>query len=512
MPSSNSGGGAASDDGSSAGSGSGGGGGGGGALKKGPWTAAEDAILMEYVKKHGEGNWNAVQKNSGLSRCGKSCRLRWANHLRPNLKKGSFSPDEERLILELHSKLGNKWARMAAQLPGRTDNEIKNYWNTRVKRRQRSGLPLYPQGIGIQRQQVYHHNQHQQQHQNSSSQSPLSISTLHHHQKPSFGSKLFDPMSFSSTSAGNLLNHHNQNQHRHNVPHHQHQHQSLPSHFNGYKRFRGGGGNVDGFTHQISPPNASIPLLNQSFSRQLLPPMSSSSSPSLQFNSGSFAINQPMIRPHFEHDSVVPLHSSVFPMKMELPSSQMPQPSSAASASASAAVADDGLMAPQLVRSNSGLLDALLHQAEAMGGEGGRDDRGGRGKDRLDGFLSSTTHPLGSAAAHWDDSVHSSMGVKMKKEAQEEINSVEDDELSSLLETIPSDMLVLDLCSEGGEISNGQSSIVTDDDMGVLDLHHRLPSSLSTNTTTTAAATTTTSAALDHDWTVDAWNNMPDMC
>ncbi|KAH7533068.1 hypothetical protein FEM48_Zijuj04G0091000 [Ziziphus jujuba var. spinosa] len=115
-----------------------------GLLKKGPWTAAEDAILMEYVKKHGEGNWNAVQKNSGLARCGKSCRLRWANHLRPNLKKGSFSPEEERIIIELHAKLGNKWARMASQLPGRTDNEIKNYWNTRMKRRQRAGLPLYP--------------------------------------------------------------------------------------------------------------------------------------------------------------------------------------------------------------------------------------------------------------------------------------------------------------------------------------------------------------------------------
>eukprot|EP00252_Welwitschia_mirabilis_P018963 TRINITY_DN4261_c1_g1_i3.p1 TRINITY_DN4261_c1_g1~~TRINITY_DN4261_c1_g1_i3.p1 ORF type:complete len:497 (+),score=74.83 TRINITY_DN4261_c1_g1_i3:1008-2498(+) len=116
-------------------------------LKKGPWTSAEDAILVEYVKKHGEGNWNAVQKCSGLYRCGKSCRLRWANHLRPNLKKGSFTADEERLILELHAKLGNKWARMAAQLPGRTDNEIKNFWNTRIKRRQRAGLPLYPPGI-----------------------------------------------------------------------------------------------------------------------------------------------------------------------------------------------------------------------------------------------------------------------------------------------------------------------------------------------------------------------------
>ena len=85
-------------------------------LKKGPWTVAEDAILIEYVKKHGEGNWNSVQKNCGLMRCGKSCRLRWANHLRPNLKKGSFTPEEEQTIIELHAKHGNKWARMASQV------------------------------------------------------------------------------------------------------------------------------------------------------------------------------------------------------------------------------------------------------------------------------------------------------------------------------------------------------------------------------------------------------------
>jgi myb proto-oncogene protein len=90
--------------------------GGGPPLKKGPWTSAEDAILVDYVKKHGEGNWNAVQKNTGLFRCGKSCRLRWANHLRPNLKKGAFTPEEERLIIQLHSKMGNKWARMAAHV------------------------------------------------------------------------------------------------------------------------------------------------------------------------------------------------------------------------------------------------------------------------------------------------------------------------------------------------------------------------------------------------------------
>ncbi|EEF36833.1 transcription factor MYB33 [Ricinus communis] len=129
---------------------------GGAMLKKGPWTSAEDAILIEYVKKHGEGNWNAVQKHSGLSRCGKSCRLRWANHLRPNLKKGAFTQEEEQLIIELHAKMGNKWARMAAHLPGRTDNEIKNYWNTRIKRRQRAGLPLYPPEVSFQALQESH--------------------------------------------------------------------------------------------------------------------------------------------------------------------------------------------------------------------------------------------------------------------------------------------------------------------------------------------------------------------
>ncbi|KAF2314191.1 hypothetical protein GH714_023957 [Hevea brasiliensis] len=88
-------------------------------LKKGPWTAEEDGLLLEYVRKHGEGNWNAVQRHSGLARCGKSCRLRWANHLRPNLKKGAFSPEEERLIVELQAKFGNKWARMATLTPMR---------------------------------------------------------------------------------------------------------------------------------------------------------------------------------------------------------------------------------------------------------------------------------------------------------------------------------------------------------------------------------------------------------
>ncbi|XP_013646825.1 transcription factor MYB120-like [Brassica napus] len=139
------------------------------ALKKGPWTAAEDEILAAYVRENGEGNWNALQKHTCLARCGKSCRLRWANHLRPNLKKGSFTGDEERLIIQLHAQLGNKWARMAAQLPGRTDNEIKNYWNTRLKRLQRQGLPLYPPDV-IPNHQLHPHPQHQHQQQNQHQQ------------------------------------------------------------------------------------------------------------------------------------------------------------------------------------------------------------------------------------------------------------------------------------------------------------------------------------------------------
>ncbi|KAJ1260426.1 hypothetical protein BS78_10G231200 [Paspalum vaginatum] len=120
---------------------------GGGALKKGPWTQAEDKVLVDHVRRHGEGNWNAVRRETGLQRCGKSCRLRWANHLRPNLRKGPFTPEEERHILRLHGLMGNKWARISSHLPGRTDNEIKNYWNTRLKRRQRAGQPLYPPDI-----------------------------------------------------------------------------------------------------------------------------------------------------------------------------------------------------------------------------------------------------------------------------------------------------------------------------------------------------------------------------
>ncbi|KAF7822780.1 transcription factor MYB41-like [Senna tora] len=104
-------------------------------LKKGPWTPEEDQKLIDYIQKHGYGKWRTLPKNAGLKRCGKSCRLRWTNYLRPDIKRGKFSFEEEETIIQLHSILGNKWSTIAASLPGRTDNEIKNYWNTHIKKR-----------------------------------------------------------------------------------------------------------------------------------------------------------------------------------------------------------------------------------------------------------------------------------------------------------------------------------------------------------------------------------------
>ncbi|GFP83965.1 transcription factor myb39 [Phtheirospermum japonicum] len=104
-------------------------------LKKGPWTPEEDQKLIDYIQKNGYGNWRTLPKNAGLQRCGKSCRLRWTNYLRPDIKRGRFSFEEEETIIQLHSVLGNKWSAIAARLPGRTDNEIKNYWNTHIRKR-----------------------------------------------------------------------------------------------------------------------------------------------------------------------------------------------------------------------------------------------------------------------------------------------------------------------------------------------------------------------------------------
>ncbi|OIW08859.1 hypothetical protein TanjilG_16440 [Lupinus angustifolius] len=102
---------------------------------KGAWTKEEDDRLISYIRAHGEGSWRSLPKAAGLLRCGKSCRLRWINYLRPDLKRGNFTEEEDEVIIKLHSLLGNKWSLIAGRLPGRTDNEIKNYWNTHIRRK-----------------------------------------------------------------------------------------------------------------------------------------------------------------------------------------------------------------------------------------------------------------------------------------------------------------------------------------------------------------------------------------
>ncbi|BBN03319.1 transcription factor MYB, plant [Marchantia polymorpha subsp. ruderalis] len=125
-------------------------------LKKGLWSPDEDEKLVRYIRAHGHGCWSAVPKFAGLSRCGKSCRLRWINYLRPDLKRGAFSQEEEKTIIELHAVLGNRWSQIATHLPGRTDNEIKNYWNSCIKKKFRQ------QGIDPTNHGPTHLHPHQQ--------------------------------------------------------------------------------------------------------------------------------------------------------------------------------------------------------------------------------------------------------------------------------------------------------------------------------------------------------------
>ncbi|XP_022849131.1 transcription factor MYB114-like [Olea europaea var. sylvestris] len=103
-------------------------------VRKGSWTEEEDNILSKCIDKFGEGKWHQVPVRAGLNKCKKSCRLRWLNYLRPNIKRGDFTPDEDDLIIRLHKLLGNRWSLISGRLPESIANDVKNHWNSHVQK------------------------------------------------------------------------------------------------------------------------------------------------------------------------------------------------------------------------------------------------------------------------------------------------------------------------------------------------------------------------------------------
>ncbi|OMO83061.1 hypothetical protein CCACVL1_11585 [Corchorus capsularis] len=433
-------------------------------LKKGPWTAAEDSILMEYVKRHGEGNWNAVQKNSGLMRCGKSCRLRWANHLRPNLKKGSFSPEEETIIIDLHAKLGNKWARMAAQihvfdflhmqLPGRTDNEIKNYWNTRMKRRQRAGLPIYPQDqdhqavgdAGFLFQQRTHKEQEQGRkrpnyyyYNNTSSSNYHLLSSSQPKRQCDFTNfSLLDSMNLSSAGAGA-----GQNQAVSSFYSNLNHRQYLKLH------------------HHDSNTNTAD--TDHLYNKENIITTAAQAQTPLFINSGNTFSSLLMGMGTTQTVDFVPPGPGLKPAELIASSYQTPpaplvQPTATASSSGTGNPNTNKFLYKE---HTSGLLDSLLAESRSLS------FRNQRNQTNCEDFPHAPTleeeeedgDKCVDLGNQWDEfsSSHSSIGVKVGDESIEETNSMDDD-LLSLLNNFPSSMPLPEWYNKTNRPSNGSSS------------------------------------------------------
>ncbi|CAL0310871.1 unnamed protein product [Lupinus luteus] len=500
--------------GGSGGEGGGGGGIGGGgaeevALKKGPWTTTEDAILIDYVTKHGEGNWNAVQRNTGLARCGKSCRLRWANHLRPNLKKGAFSPDEEKLIVELHSQFGNKWARMAALLPGRTDNEIKNYWNTRVKRRQRQGLPLYSDDhdhpttpttpttttpstflnqTGSSTNTVTKFDFLHQNYHHHSPLSPTAQQSHHHHSPLSSPLNHRPPPSYS--------------------PHHFMD--PAPSYSN--QQLSSTGPSSLSFTFQRPTPMLGNPLRfkryrsSPTFSLHHLPsitPYSTSAPPDQMADLDAFRFPQQhnsSFSPQYfqtellDSNRMVSTHNSVFSTKLELPSNQYSQPQMQQE------IKHDIDFNDPTLQTSSGLLGDLLFEAQAIASGQNSKKRNylslNEGNDVFDGYQNFDDWPL--CSNYWS----SSSGVKRKEESSDLSKSVNED-MSKLLTGMPSTIQGTDWNNNSAaEVSNNvqSSGVTTDDNFG---LDNKPIASLFPLTNTTNH---------NENQGYYSWDNLPGLC
>ncbi|CAL5203591.1 unnamed protein product [Lathyrus oleraceus] len=189
-------------------------------LKRGPWTAEEDQVLSDYIKKEGEGRWRTLPKQAGLLRCGKSCRLRWMNYLRPSVKRGQIAPDEEDLILRLHRLLGNRWSLIAGRIPGRTDNEIKNYWNTHLSKK------LINQGIDPRTHKPLDDS-------NNHSSSPSLIPNINHQTTPFTSSASPDHPPITTMTNNESDHHHLTQYHSHNNHYPQQQQQQQAQEFNG---------------------------------------------------------------------------------------------------------------------------------------------------------------------------------------------------------------------------------------------------------------------------------------